>query len=348
MVGDMESGGATPKRRLTLAMIAEKLDLSTATVSLALRNSPLVAEETRKRVHALAEELGYIYNRSAASLRTARTNIVGLVVHDILNPYFAELVSAVETELGRHGQTVILYNHGDDPLRQKVFLETLLQYRADGMILCPAAGSKPTDVSRIVDAGLPTVLIARELPDLPDVPVIRGDDRTGLRRAVEHLIGLGHRRIALVGGQQDSSSASERRAGYEDALAAAGIPVDPELEFPAASSRRAGRDICGHVLVARPSAIVCFNDLLAFGMMMELKRRGIEPGRDISLTGYDDIDEASVWSPGLTSVWNGQQEVGRLAALTLLDVVAGHPPHDMRVLVEPELRVRETTCPPKA
>ncbi len=80
--------------------------------------------------------------------------------------------------------------------------------------------------------------------------------------------------------------------------------------------------------------------------MMELKRRGIDPGRDISLTGYDDIDEASVWSPGLTSVWNGQQEVGRLAALTLLDVVAGRPPADMRVLVKPELRVRETTCAP--
>ena len=347
VVAVMESGGTTPKRRLTLAMIAEKLDLSTATVSLALRNSQLVAEETRKRVHALAEELGYIYNRSAASLRTARTNIVGLVVHDILNPYFAELVAAVENELGRHGQTVILYNHGDDPQRQRVFLETLLQYRADGMILCPAAGSKATDVSRIVEAGLPTVLIARELHDLADVPVIRGDDRVGLRRAVEHLISLGHRRIALVGGQQDSSSASERRAGYEDALTAHGLPVDPRLEFPAASSRRAGRDICGDVLAAEPTAIVCFNDLLAFGMMMELKRRGLEPGRDISLTGYDDIDEASVWSPGLTSVWNGQQEVGRLAALTLLDVVAGHPPVDLRVLVEPELRIRETTCPPK-
>lgn len=344
----MDSAGMTPKRRLTLAMIAEKLDLSTATVSLALRNSPLVADETRKRVHALAEELGYIYNRSAASLRTARTNIVGLVVHDILNPYFAELVAAVETELGHRGQIVILYNHGDDPARQRVFLETLLQYRADGVILCPAAGSKAADVTRIVEAGLPTVLIARELPDLPDVPVIRGDDRTGLRFAVDHLVGLGHRRIALVGGQQASSSGSERRAGYEDALAAAGIPIEAELEFPAAASRRAGRDICGDVLAAHPTAIVCFNDLIAFGMMMELKRRGIEPGRDIALTGYDDIDEASVWSPGLTSVWNGQQEVGRLAARMLLDVVSGRPPETMRVLVKPELRLRETTCPPRS
>lgn len=344
----MDTPGATPKRRLTLAMIAERLDLSTATVSLALRNSSLVAEETRKRVHTLAEDLGYIYNRSAASLRTARTNIVGLVVHDILNPYFAELVSAVEIELGRRGQTVILFNHGDDPTRQRPFLETLLQYRADGMILCPAAGTTAKDVARIVEAGLPTVLIARELPDLPDVPVIRGDDRVGIRLAVDHLIALGHTRIALVGGQQEfSSAASERRAGYEDALRAAGLAVEPALEFPAAAGRRAGRDICGDVLAAHPTAIVCFNDLLALGMMMELKRRGIDPGRDISLTGYDDIEEASVWSPGLTTVWNGQQEVGRIAAETLLDVVAGHRPLETRVLVTPELRLRETTCTPK-
>jgi LacI family transcriptional regulator len=342
----MDNAGAKPKRRLTLAMIAEHLDLSTATVSLALRNSPLVAEETRKRVHALAEELGYIYNRSAASLRTSRTNIVGLVVHDILNPYFAELVAAVETQLGRLGQTVILYNHGDDPLRQRNFMETLLQYRADGMILCPAAGSKADDVRRIVEAGLPTVLIARELPDLDEVPVIRGDDRTGIRAAVEYLIGRGHRRIALVGGHQASSSGSERRAGWVDALTTAGIEIDPELEFPAEASRRAGRDICGRVLAAKPSAIVCFNDLLALGLMMEMKRRGIEPGRDVSLIGYDDIDEASVWSPGLTSVWNGQQEVGRIAAMTLLEVIAGRLPERTRVLVKPELRLRETVAAP--
>ena len=340
--------GGTPKRRLTLAMIAERLELSTATVSLALRNSTLVAEETRKRVHALAEELGYIYNRSAASLRTAKTNIVGLVVHDILNPYFAELVAALETELHEHDQTVILCNHGDDIPRQRHFLETLLQYRADGVILCPAAGSRSVEVERIVDAGLPTVLIARELADLPDVPVIRGDDRTGIRLATEHLIKLGHTRIAFVGGSADSSTGHERRAGYEDALAEAGLPVHQSLIFPTASTRREGRNIAEPVLAAKPTAVVCFNDLLAFGLTTELRRHGVETGRDIALTGYDDIDEASAWSPALTSVWNGQQDVGRLAARTLLDVVAGKRPREMRMLVRPELHVRETSCPPKA
>ena len=340
--------GATPKRRLTLAMIAEQLELSTATVSLALRNSTLVAEETRKRVHALAEELGYIYNRSAASLRTAKTNIVGLVVHDILNPYFAELVAALEVELQKHGQTVILCNHGDDVLRQRHFLETLLQYRADGMILCPAAGSRSVEVERIVDAGLPTVLIARELADLPDVPVIRGDDRTGIRLATAHLIELGHKRIAFVGGSGDFSTGQERRAGYEDALREAGLPVDRELIFPTLATRREGRAVAEQVIAAKPTAVVCFNDLLAFGLTTELRRRGVETGRDIALVGYDDIDEAAAWSPALTSVWNGQQEVGRLAAQTLLDVVAGKRPKDPRVLVRPELHVRETSCPPKA
>lgn len=334
-------------KRLTLAMIAERLGISTATVSLALRSSPLVAEETRKRVAALADELGYIYNRSAASLRTARTNIVGVVVHDILNSYFAELVAAVEAELVQHQLTVFLCNHGDDFLRQRAFLETLLQYRADGVILVPSVGTTPKDITRIADAGLATVLIAREVPGLDDTPLVRGDDASGMRLAVDHLIGLGHRRIAFVGGRSQSSSGRERRRGYEDALEAAGIPIDEDLIFAEQMTRSDGRAITGEVMALKPTAIAAFNDLIALGIVMELRRRGLEPGRDLSVTGYDDIEEASVWSPSLTTVWNGQQEVGRRSALMLYDILEGRHPEAPRQLVRPELRIRESTAPPR-
>lgn len=344
----MDSTHRPPAKRLTLAMIAERLGISTATVSLALRSSPLVAEETRKRVVALADELGYIYNRSAASLRTARTNIVGVVVHDILNSYFAELVAAVETELVQHQLTVLLCNHGDDFGRQRNFLETLLQYRADGVILVPSVGTRPADVTRLENAGLATVLIAREIPGLDETPLVRGDDAAGMRLAVEHLIGLGHRRIAFVGGRGQSSSGRERRRGYEEALEAHGIPVEPALVFTELMTRNEGRAVTGDVLAQKPTAIAAFNDLIALGIMMELRRRGLEPGRDVSVTGYDDIEEASVWSPALTTVWNGQQEVGRRAALMLYDILDGRPPEEARILVRPELRVRESACPPRA
>jgi LacI family transcriptional regulator len=344
----MDVPNRRPPKRLTLAMIAERLGISTATVSLALRSSPLVAEDTRKRVAALADELGYIYNRSAASLRTARTNIVGVVVHDILNSYFAELVAAVETELVQHQLTVLLCNHGDDFSRQRNFLETLLQYRADGVILVPSVGTTAKDMRRIQEVGLSTVLIAREIAGLPDTPLVRGDDAAGMRMAVEHLIGLGHRRIAFVGGRGQSSSGRERRRGYEEALEAAGITVDPDLIFTELMTRNEGRAVTGEVMARRPTAIAAFNDLIALGIVMELRRRGLEPGRDLSVTGYDDIEEASVWSPALTTVWNGQQEVGRRAALMLYDILDGRQPEQTRHLVTPELRLRESTAAPPA
>eukprot|EP01037_Dinobryon_pediforme_P025589 gene25589-27797_t len=144
----MDRADETP-RRLTLAMIGERLGLSTATVSLALRDNPAVAEETRVRVRQLAEELGYIYNRSAAALRTSRSNIVGVVVHGVLNPYFAELIAALDEHLTRNHLTVILGNHGDDFQRQRHFLDLMLQYRADGLILCPSVGTAPGDLRHI-------------------------------------------------------------------------------------------------------------------------------------------------------------------------------------------------------
>jgi LacI family transcriptional regulator len=331
-------------------MIAEQLGLSTATVSLALRSSPLVAEETKKRVQQVAEDLGYIYNRSAASLRTARTNIVGLVVHDILNPYFAELVSALEIELGKRNQTVLLCNHGDDPARQRNFLETLLQYRADGVILCPSTGTEAKDVDRLERAGLPAVLAAREIPGLESAPSVRGDDRGGIASATRHLIELGHRRIAFIGGRVGSFAGGERRAGYQMAMEAAGLPVDSDLVLSGHTSRIDGRRAAEAVMAnpKRPTAVVCFNDLVALGMMTEFKRSGVEPGRDLAMTGYDDIDECSAWSPALTSVWNGQQDVGRLAVETLLLRIDGRETAETRRLVPTQLRIRETSCAPAA
>ena len=335
-----------PQRRLTLAMIAERLGLSTATVSLALRDAPSVAEETRQRVRQVAEDLGYIYNRSAASLRTSRSNIVGVLVHGVLNPYFAELVAALDEHLTRRQLTVLLGNHGDDFQRQGHFLDLLLQYRADGLILCPSAGTTPGDLRRLARANLPTVLVARDVPGAEATPVVRGDERTGLRLATRHLIDLGHRRIAFVGGRPQSAAGRERLAGDEEAMESAGLSGEAELGFPDVITRRGGRDIAPAVVAARPTAIVAFNDLVAFGLLAALSDRGIRPGRDMAVVGYDDIGEAADWSPGLTSVWNGQQEVGRIAADRLASLIAGAPPGERIHLVTPDLRVRETSCPP--
>ena len=189
------------------------------------------------------------------------------------------------------------------------------------------------------------VLVAREVPGLDATPVVRGDDAVGMELAVRHLVEAGHRRIAFVGGSGRSSAGRERRRGYEMALEAAGIAIEPELQFPDLMTRADGKRVAAEVIARRPTAIACFNDLVALGIMTEMVRRGIEPGADIALAGYDDIEEARISAPALTSVWNGQQAVGSRAAQMLSDLIAGNRVEENRVLVAPELRIRETTTP---
>ncbi|TIT21989.1 MAG: LacI family transcriptional regulator, partial [Mesorhizobium sp.] len=176
-------------QKIKLSTIADALSVSTATVSLALRDSPLVAGTTRDRIKEHARAIGYIYNRRAASLRTSRSGIVGVVVHDIMNPFFAEILRSIESELDRSRQTFILSNHYDQLEKQRTFIDTLLQLGADGVIMSPAIGTPPEDILMAEENGLPAVLIARTVEGA-DVPVFRGDDAYGTALATNHLISL--------------------------------------------------------------------------------------------------------------------------------------------------------------
>ncbi|GIL01912.1 MAG: transcriptional regulator [Alphaproteobacteria bacterium] len=333
--------------KTTLSTIAEHLGVSTATVSLALRDSPLVAEATRERIKRSAVELGYIYNRRAASLRTSRSGIIGVVVHDIMNPFFAEILMAIEDELGAHRQTFLLCNHRDDILIQTNFIDTLLQFGADGVILSPAIGTTAADIAKIEKSGLPVVMIARWVPGAT-APVFRGDDKQGIRMATTHLIELGHRRIAFIGGRRETSTGRDRREGYLTAMREHGLEPDPAWQMGSQATRKAGYDSVRAMFEAgiRPTGIVCFNDLVAIGVLSGLRSLGLVPGHDVAVTGYDDISEAEIASPALTTVWNGQQEAGRRAARAMLAILAGQPVARDKVLIAPQLRVRESTCPP--
>ena len=202
-------------QKIKLSTIADALGVSTATVSLALRDSPLVADATRDRIKEHARAIGYIYNRRAASLRTSRSGIVGVVVHDIMNPFFAEILRSIESELDRSRQTFILSNHYDQLEKQRTFIDTLLQLGADGVIMSPAIGTPAEDIIMAEENGLPAVLIARSVEGA-DVPVFRGDDAYGTGLATNHLISLGHKRIAMIGGTDQTSTGRDRYQGYVD------------------------------------------------------------------------------------------------------------------------------------
>ena len=338
--------GGKVAQKVKLSTIAETLGLSTATISLALRDSPLVAAETREKIKEQARALGYIYNRRAASLRTSRSGIIGVVVHDIMNPFYGEILKAIESELDRSRHTFILSNRYDAVEKQRTFIETLLQLGGDGVIMSPAIGTPVEDIRLAEDNNMPAILIARQMDGL-DVPTYRGDDSYGISPATNHLIGLGHRTIAMIGGTDQTSTGRDRYQGYVNALRKAGIEVDPELRIPGPRTKQGGFEAAVHFLSLpqKPTAAVCWNDLVAIGLMNGIARAGLVPGRDISVTGYDDLEEASIATPALTTVWNGQAEVGRLAARALLDKLAGSHEPDGIHLIKPEMRIRQSTGP---
>ena len=318
-------------------------------MSLALRDSPLVADATRDRIKEHARAIGYIYNRRAASLRTSRSGIVGVVVHDIMNPFFAEILRSIESELDRSRQTFLLSNHYDQLEKQRTFIDTLLQLGADGVIMSPAIGTPPEDIRLAEDNGLPAVLIARSVEGA-EVPVFRGDDAYGTGLATNHLISLGHKRIAMIGGTDQTSTGRDRYQGYVAAMEAAGLEVRPAWRHARArapsrpASRRPASSWRSRTSRPRPC---CWNDLVAIGLMNGIARAGLVPGVDISVTGYDDLEEAAIATPALTTVWNGQREVGRRAARALLDQLnGGSRVRPSQELIKPELHVRQSTGRP--
>ncbi|MCB1385186.1 MAG: LacI family DNA-binding transcriptional regulator [Nitratireductor sp.] len=331
--------------KVTLSTIADSLGVSTATVSLALRDSPLVADATRARIKEAAARSGYIYNRRAASLRTSRSGIIGVLVPDIMNPFFAEILLGIEEELGLSRQTFFLCNHRDDISVQKNFLETLLQFGADGVIVSPAIGTTAADIKAIEDTGLPVVMVARWVQG-SRAPVYRGDDKKGAYMVTRHLIELGHRKLAFIGGRRETSTGNDRREGFLAALEQAGIEYDPALQIGTERTRKAGYESVRKLFGEKPdcaTAIVCFNDLLAIGAMSGLRSLGLEPGRDVAVTGYDDIAEAEISAPTLTSVWNGQQRAGQLAARAMVSILSGDRDIGEVRLIEPELRARQSS-----
>jgi len=331
--------------KITLSTIASNLSVSTATVSLALRDSPLVAEATRNRIREHAAEIGYVYDRRAASLRTQRSDIVGVLVRDIINPFFAEILRSIEVELGSNRQTFILCNHGDDITLQSDFISTLMQFGADGVIMSPSVGTDREDIQRIEAAGLPVTLVARTVEDA-NVPAFLGDDEPGFYLVTKYLIEQGHKDIVLIGGTRQTSTGRARRKGFAKAFEQAGLAMPDRVDLETPYSRTAGFAAVEQILAQGkpPTAIACCSDTVALGVMHGLRNKGLEPGKDVAVTGYDNIEEASISAPPLTTVDDGHDEIGRLAARALYRKITGEKPDTDPVFIKPKLIVRDSVC----
>jgi LacI family transcriptional regulator len=322
---------AAGDRRVTLADIAAGCGVSRSTVSLVLGRSPLVHADTRAKVQAELDRQGYVYHRGAASLRGRASNAVALVINDLSNPFFAEFAGGVDAALAEAGYVMLLGSSGESTERQQAVLASLVEHDPAAVILSPAEHSDPARLHRLVGAHTPVLVFNRAL-DEGEGDGCAGDgwdflaldNRRGARLATEHLLEQGHRAIAFFGGHRDSSSCGERRAGYHDALAAAGIAPDPAWLVECAPTRLEAARQAG-ALFARdpaPTAAVCYNDAVALGLVSGLAARGRRAGVDFALTGFDDIPEAAVSAPPLTTIAVAPRERGMQAARLVLEHLA--------------------------
>lgn len=332
------------RRRVTLADIARACEVSSATVSLVLSGSPAVAARTRRQVEAELRRQGYVYNRSAANLRRKVSTSVALLINDLSNPFVAEFAAGVDEALAEAGCVLLLGSSGESVERQRAVLSSLLEHNPAGVILTPAEGTTADDLSPVVGLHTPLLLFNRQVPD-SKWDYLGADNVAGARLATEHLLAQGHTRIAFFGGHRESSSCRQRLEGYTAALAAAGIDPEPRWIVECAPTRLQAATATA-ALFARdpaPTAAVTYNDGVALGLMMGLRARNITPGRDFALTGFDDIPEAAVTVPALTTLATGPRALGRRAVGLLLSA-ARAPEASPQVTIAPvQLVVRDSS-----
>ena len=305
----------------TIVDVARAAEVSKSTVSLVLGGSPLVADETRERVHRAMSALGYVYNRGAANLRGAPSTSLGMIINDLSNPFFVELAVGIERSSQLGAFVPFLANTAENPIRQSQVIRSMREHGAAGFIISPAIGSS-AQVINALTAGLPVVSVIRRLPGLR-ASLVASQNREGARDAVRHLIGLGHKRIAFAGGMP-MVVRDERLAGYRDALDEAGLPYDERIVAASMPTASGGREICARIVgdARPPSAALCFNDAVAVGLMRGLADEGRVVGRDFGVVGFDDIPDARHMSPALTTVDVDARHLGERAAQLLLRQIA--------------------------
>jgi len=306
-------------RRPTIIDVAHKAGVSKSTVSLVLQNSASVREDTRKQVRQAMAEIGYVYNRAAANMRKANAGLIGLVINDLRNPFFTEFATSLQMALSQRGYAVVIANTDEDARLQAQTVASMIEHGVSALILSPAYGDTAGTFAAILQAGVPTVQVLRKVdPRTGQFPFSAPDYLDGGRVATLHMLHQGAKRIAFVGGLEGREVAHERMAGYFEVLKAAGI--EP-LVLPGKPSRAFGRDIAQVLIDQHPDcdAAVCFNDLVALGLIAGCNAVGRQVGRDLKVIGFDDIEDAALSYPTLSSVRCDIAEFGKLTAARILD-----------------------------
>ena len=334
--------------RPTIKDIAERAGVSPATVSRALTDSGLVTEATRQRVHEVAREMHYRPNVQARNLRTRRSMAVLLVVRNVGNPFYLDVMKGVEAVARENGYSVLMGNTEDDSHRETEYVEMLRDGHADGMILMTGRLPAASSSGRGNLEGLPAV-VALEMLEGSALPHVQIDNVAAAREAVAHLAGLGHRRIAHITGPLPETMSVARLEGYRQAMADAGLAVPAGYEAAGNYRLETGQAAIQALfaLPEPPTAIFVANDEMAIGAVHELRRIGFDVPRDVSIVGFDDLYLSRAFYPPLTTVRQPRLDIGRTAMSVLAAMLAGERPASSPIVMPTELVIRASTAPPK-
>ncbi|GAA1773687.1 LacI family DNA-binding transcriptional regulator [Streptomonospora arabica] len=337
------------RRPVGINDVAARAGVSPGTVSNVLNRPERVAESTRRRVERAVRELDYVRNSSGRSLRSGRSDSVGLLVLDVTNPFFAEVARGVEDTAGEEGLAVVLLNSAEQAARQQRSIRLLAEQRAAGAVIMPVDGDT-ADLLWLRKQGVPGVLLDRG--DVSDdiACSVSVDNHAGGMAAGRHLINLGHERITYLSGPGHLEQCRTRLEGLRASVAESGADPDEVVrvihtaQLNAESGEKAVEEVLAGGPKRRPQAVFCTNDQLAVGVLKGLGERGLSAPADLSVVGYDDVNLAALVHPGLTTVAQPKYELGRAAMQLLLSELHESDHSHARLRFAPELTVRGSTA----
>jgi LacI family transcriptional regulator len=333
---------------VTIVDVAREAGVSYSTVSRVVNNYEYVKPETREKVLNAMMRLGYVVNQQARSLRGGRSQVVGLLVPDVGNSYIGAIIRGIDAELAANQYDLMLYTTHRQKTRESTYVATITRGLADGLLLL-----LPTNVeaylASLQQQQFPHVLIDYQHVASDLTSTVQATNWRGAYEAISYLIALGHRRIAHIIGLKEMQCALDRLQGYRDALAAHGIPYDPDLVYAGDFFRPQGYEAAHRFmgLPRPPTAVLAANDISAFGVMEAVTRLGLRVPDDVSLIGFDDIIEAQQVHPGLTTVRQPLEEMGRVAARILLRRLDNPDLPGERVELPTVLVERDSCLPPR-
>lgn len=330
--------------------IARQLSISRTAVSHVLNGRDhMVGPETRKRILEAVEESGYQRNALVRALRTNRTHVVGIIVPEEGTSFFTEITNAAEREAQKHGLQCFLCQTHSDPDALEKQINTLREYRTDGILVAPSNDETGKSIFRdLQHHEMPFVLIDSPVNGV-NATFVATENVIAGRLGIEHLLSLGHTRIACVRGYEQSWASRYRYEGYRTALEKSGIAIDEQLIIPGGFEFEAGREAVELLLKRKVAftAVVAASDQAAMGVIQQLSKHGLQVPHDVSVVGCGNLNIAQMATPALTTVDQKPAEVGQRAMQLLIQQIESKKLSAKKVLIEPVMIVRESTCPPK-